>query len=253
MKINSYIRSLTVLQLMLLFLNSCIKDAGVEDFGFIGISLTADVSAEDATKAPVALAPENYADYTIMLYGEDGGLLWQTSFDAFAADVDNVYRRVPAGTYTVYVENCTAAEAEEGVGRLRIAGSKTFIVRAGRETKEEVACSVVNAKITIAYDDETVTPDAENQNKTRILCPAGLSVSDDAGRKLSLTLSASHEDGNAVYYNVGEDGTVALTYTLVAGVYPDYEKVIMRYDVPFTAAKGKWNKVTMTASTVTGQ
>ena len=106
-----------------------------------------------------------------------------------------------------------------------------------------------NECITGMYD--TIV-DYENEGKSRVLYPAGLSISDPAGRrKLSLELSATHDDSKAFYYNVAEDGTVSLTYTLVAGVYADNS--IMRYDVPFTAEKGKWNKVTMTTATVTGQ
>lgn len=252
MKINSYIRSLTVAFLALSFMLSCTKEVeNDDDFGYIGISLKADVDMNDATKSPSALPAEDYADYSIMLYDADGGLLWQTTFDIFSADAEDVYKRVPAGTYTVYVENCTAAEAEEGVGRPRLAGSSTFVVTAGRVTESEVTCSVINARITITYDNHTVTMDHEDQTKEKVLYPAGLSVSNAAGRKLPLELSASHEEEKAVYYNVGEDGTVALTYTLVAGVYADNS--IMRYDVSFTAEKGKWNKVTMTAATVTGQ
>lgn len=236
---------------MFLSLASCGTETIDCGYGYLEVSLHADVEIDDATRAPEALPESEYADYSVMLYDDNGILMWETSYAAFSANEGNL-RRVPAGTYTVYVENCTAEEAEEGTGMPRLAGSQEFVISAGRTTTATVACTVINAKITIAYDDDTVTADHENEGKSRVLYPAGLSISDPAGRrKLSMELSATHDDSKAVYYNVGEDGTVSLTYTLVAGVYADNS--IMRYDVSFTAVKGKWNKVTMTTATVTGQ
>lgn len=236
---------------MFLLLASCSTETIDGGYGYLDVSLHADVDIEDATRAPEALPESEYADYSVMLYDDNGILMWETSYAAFSANEGNL-KRVPEGTYTVYVENCTAEEAEEGTGMPRLAGSQEFVISAGRTTTATVACTVINAKITIAYDDDTVTVDYENEGKSRVLYPAGLSISDPAGRrKLSLELSATHDDSKAVYYNVGEDGTVSLTYTLVAGEYADNS--IMRYDVSFTAVKGKWNKVTMTTATVTGQ
>lgn len=236
---------------MVLSLISCTKEATGDGFGYLDLSLLADVSIEDVTRTPETLPEADYQDYVVMLYSDDGNLLWEGTYEAFAANQDNV-QRVPAGTYTVYVESCTAEEAEEGMGKPRLAGSQEFVITAGRTTTATVACTVINAKITLAYDDDTVTTDHENESKARVLYPAGLSISDSEGsRKISLTLSASHDEVNAIYYNVGDDGKVSLTYTLVAGVYADNS--IMRYDVSFTAVKGKWNKVTMTTATVTGQ
>ena len=250
MKINVYICRLSAV-LMFLSLASCGTETIDGGYGYLEVSLHADVEIDDATRAPEALPESEYADYSVMLYDDNGILMWETSYAAFSANEGNL-RRVPAGTYTVYVENCTAEEAEEGTGMPRLAGSQEFVISAGRTTTATVACTVINAKITIAYDDDTVTADHENEGKSRVLYPAGLSISDPAGRrKLSMELSATHDDSKAVYYNVGEDGTVSLTYTLVAGVYADDS--IMRYDVSFTAVKGKWNKVTMTTATVTGQ
>ena len=251
MKMKFHIYGLTSLAVIFLTLASCTKEDRAEGYGCLDVSLRTDVAIEDATKAPEQLPESDYADFTIMLYDASDVKVWETSFDAFAANRDNI-QRIPAGTYTVYVENCTAEEAEEGIGRPRIAGSQEFVITAGRTTTATVACTVINAKITLAYDDDTVTTDHENESKARVLYPAGLSISDSEGsRKISLTLSASHDEVNAIYYNVGDDGKVSLTYTLVAGVYADNS--IMRYDVPFTAEQGKWNKVTMTAATVTGQ
>ena len=251
MKMKFHIYGLTSLAVISLTLASCTKEDRAEGYGCLDVSLRTDVAIEDATKAPEQLPESDYADFTIMLYDASDVKVWETSFDAFAANRDNI-QRIPAGTYTVYVENCTAEEAEEGIGRPRIAGSQEFVITAGRTTTATVACTVINAKITIAYDDDTVTVDHENDGKAKVLYPAGLSISgSDGSRKLPLTLSSSHDEENAVYFNVGDDGAVSLIYTLVAGVYADNS--IMRYDVSFTAEKGKWNKVTMTAETVTGR
>ena len=225
-----------------LLLSSCTKDES-QDWGCFDLSLAAEVTMDEAVKSPEALPEEEYADYTIMLYKE-GELLWETTFDEFTADVDNAYRRVPAGEYVVYVENCTAAEAEEGDGRPRYTGSETFVVTAGRTATASVVCSMANAKVTLAYAADF----------GQHFIPWGLSLADSGTRKVSLdmdVMSDSHDGAQVMYFNVSDDGTATLTYTLVATEI-ELDKV-MRYDVDFVVEKCKWNKVTMTGKTVTGQ
>lgn len=226
----------------MLSLASCVKE-GEEGWGYIGLSVSADMSMSDAVRSAEALPEAEYKDYTIMLY-KDGSLLWETSFAEFTSDPDNRYRRVPAGEYVVYVESCTADEAEEGFGIPRYAASRTLEVTAGRTSTTDVVCTMVNAKVTLAY-----APDFDQKYH-----PWGLSVADSWGRKLALDLdgmSSSHEDAQVMYFNVPEGGDAALVYTLVAtDVAADK---VMRYDVDFSVKARMWNKVTMTSSEISGQ
>lgn len=214
---------------------SCIKDDS-QEWGSFDLALSADLLIETAVKAPEPLPETDYSDYTIMLY-RDGSLLWETTFDEFTADAGNTYKRVPAGEYVVYVENCNAQEAEVGNGRARYAGSGEFTVTAGRTATATVVCRMINAKVTLAYGADFLSH----------FNPSGLSVSDLNGRKVALDmekLSDSHENAEVLYFNVTDDGTAALTYTLVAGDL--YLNKVMRYDVSFIVEKCMWNKVNMT-------
>lgn len=225
-----------------LILSSCTKDEG-QEWGCFDLSLTTEVAMDEAVRSPETLPEEEYGDYTVILYRE-GELLWETTFDKFTIDAEGVYRRVPAGEYVVYVENCTSEEAEEGNGRPRYAGSGIFTVKAGRTTSASVVCTMANAKVTLAY-----AADFDQQ-----FIPWGLSIADAGIRKISMDMdlvSESHDDAQVMYFNVSEEGTAQLTYTLVASDL-ELDKV-MRYDVEFTVEKCKWNKVTMTGKKTTGQ
>lgn len=226
----------------MLFLSSCIKD-GMEGWGYLDLSVSADMSMSDAVRSAEALPEAEYQNYTIMLY-QDGALIWETSLAEFAADSQNKFRRVPAGEYVIYVESCGAGEAEAGLGIPRYAGSRTFEVTAGRTSTADVICAMVNAKVTLAYASDF----------TQKFTPWGLSVADSGGRKLVLdkdSMSTSHDNAVVMYFNVPENGTSELIYTLVAtDIAADK---VMRYDVEFTIKARMWNKVTMTSSEISGQ
>ncbi len=223
-----------------LLLSSCTKDEG-QQWGCFNLSLTTEVTMDEAVRSPETLPEEEYADYTVMLYRE-GELLWETTFDKLTNDTENTYRRVPAGEYLVYVENCTAEEAEEENGRPRYAGDAIFTVAAGRTTSSSVVCTMANAKVTLAYAADF----------DQYFIPWGLSVAAAGTRKISMDMdlvSESHDNAQVMYFNVSEDGRAKLTYTLVASDL-ELDKV-MRYDVEFTVEKCKWNKVTMTGKKTT--
>ncbi len=230
-----------VVACMILLMSSCQRD-DMDGWGYFDLSLSADVGISEAVRSAEALPQAEYQDYTIMLYKE-GILQWETSYAEFVTDSENRYRRVPAGEYTVYVENYTALEAEEGFGRPRYAGSGIFTVTAGRTAETAVICTMINAKLTLAY-----APGLLDR-----FTPWGLSVADANGRKLvmDVKMSESHETAQVAYCNVAENGEAELTYTLVA-TDKDEDKV-MRYDVDFTVKAGMWNKVSMTTSEMTGQ
>lgn len=226
----------------MLFLSSCIKD-DKEGWGYLDLSVSADMSMSDAVRSAEALPEAEYQNYTIMLY-QDGALIWETSLAEFAADSQNRFRRVPAGEYVIYVESCSAGEAEVGLGVPRYVGSRTFEVTAGRTSTADVVCTMVNAKVTLAYASDF----------TQKFTPWGLSVADSDGRKLVLemnSMSTSHDDAVVMYFNVLDDGDAELMYTLVAtDIAADK---VMRYDVEFTVKARTWNKVTMTSSEISGQ
>lgn len=231
-----------VVACMILLMSSCQRD-DMDGWGYFDLSLSADVGISEAVRSAEALPQAEYQDYTIMLYKE-GILQWETSYAEFVTDPENRYRRVPAGEYTVYVENCTALEAEEGFGRPRYAGSGIFTVTAGRTAETAVICTMINAKLTLAY-----APGLRARFN-----PWGLSVADANGRKLVMdveNMSESHETAQVAYCNVAENGEAELTYTLVAT--DKDEDMVMRYDVDFTVKAGMWNKVSMTTSEMTGQ
>ena len=218
---------------------SCTKSVE-EAWGYLDLSVSADVQISEAVKSAETLLENEYQDYTIKLY-KNAELQWETSLAEFISDSENRYKRLRAGEYMIYVESCNAVEAAEGFGIPRYAGSQLFVVTAGYTSTVEVVCVMINAKITLAC----------HSGFTDKYVPLGLSVSDSQGRKVALDVQklASHESAQAIYFNVHESGTEQMKYTLVATDVAANKA--MRYDVDFTVHASMWNKVYMTASGLT--
>ena len=63
--------------------------------------------------------------------------------------------KVPAGTYSLEVENYTideAAAANDGKGAVRVLGTKNFTVEAGKTTDVAVECTPQNSRLSFAAD-----------------------------------------------------------------------------------------------------
>ena len=215
--------------LLVCVLGSCSRET-VEEYGYISVSVSTDIQIEDAATKAEQLPEASYPEYNISLY-KNGVQLWKTTYDVFLSDVQ--YNRIPAGTYTIEVESCTETEAEVGNGIMRLLGSEQITVIAGRTAQADVVCQMANARVTLAIDP-TFAADLSN---------TGASVT-DGKRKLSLeVVDTDHVLERAVYYNVGDDETKNLVFTVTAGII-SLDKV-KAFDVPVRVEGGKWNKVTL--------
>ena len=123
-----------------------------EDYGFIALGLDADTEIV-ATKAQTTVEKDG-SGYNVTLYKKDGSnftTVWTKEYkDIAATDL-----KQPAGTYKIYAENYTVGEslkANNNYGDVRVTGESAEIALKAGDTKEaKVACSPVNAKVSIAY------------------------------------------------------------------------------------------------------
>ena len=215
--------------LLVCIFGSCTKEA-VAEYGYISVSVSTDVEIEDAATKSEQLPESSYSEYNIALYNGET-LVWKTKYDVFLSDVQ--YNRIPAGTYTLEVENCTEDDAEIGNGRMRLFGSEQITVVAGRTSHADILCQMANARVTLAIDQDFASD----------LSNTGASVT-DGKRKISLeTVDTDHVLERAVYYNVGADGTKNLVFTVTTGII-SIDKV-KTFEVPVSVEGGKWNKVTL--------
>ena len=124
------------------------------EYGTLAVSLSGDPVIEVVSKAAETLTPAKAANYNIAVY---------TSADCSGNPVEGTAKKyseltspvvLPAATYYVWAESCTAADAESGKGVMRFEGvSPAVEVRPGFASTATVECTVANAVVTVNFDD----------------------------------------------------------------------------------------------------
>lgn len=214
-----------------------------EGFGYINLGISADAEMV-VTKAERTPTEDELASYTVTLkQGESRR--WTKKYSAITSDDWTV----PAGTYTVEVENLTVAEAYDNTsnnnskGQLRLAGSSPVTVVAGKTATCAVRCTVANAKVTfttdasfnIAFESPTVSVSQTIGETARTV---------DMG-----TPGSAHDAENitAAYFEAGQN---AATWTLTATLKGETESKTYSKDITLTA--GKWSQVTFSTTNTNG-
>lgn len=122
-------------------------------YGTLAVSLSGDPVIEVVSKADETLTSAQAAGYNVAVY---------TSADCSGTPVVGPVRYseltspvvLPAATYYVWAESCTAAEAEAGNGTMRFEGvSEAVEVTPGFASTATVGCTVANAVVTVNFDD----------------------------------------------------------------------------------------------------
>ena len=214
-----------------------------EGFGYINLGISADAEMV-VTKAATPLTSQQLTNYTVTLK-QGGTTEWTNKYSAITSDDWTV----PAGTYTVEVENLTVAEAYENkdnnnpYGQLRLAGSSPVTVVAGKTATCTVPCTVANAKVTfitnadfnIAFENPTVSVSQTIGETTRTV---------DMGTPAS---AHNAENITAAYF---EAGTNAATWTLTATLKGETKSKV--YSKAITLTAGKWSQVTFSTTNTNG-
>lgn len=212
-----------------------------EGFGYINLGISADAEMV-VTKAESTPSTDQLANYTVtLMQGETQK--WSKKYNTIHTDD----WKVPAGTYNVVVENLTTTEAYDNSsnnnanGKLRLAGSSSVVVVAGKTATCSVKCTAANAKVTFITD---------NNFNTAFKTPS-VSVSQTLGgttRTVSMgTPGSAHTDENltAAYF---EGGTAK--WTLTATLKGESESKTYSKDITLTA--GKWSQVTFSTTNTNG-
>lgn len=204
-----------------------IEMAPAEGFGYINLGVTAETEMV-ITKGIITEA--DLSGYNITLTGSEGPL-WTKEFEA----IEESDWKVPAGNYSIYVENLTVEETyATSAGVVRVSGETTVAVTAGVSTACTVACTPQNSKVSFMYTSDFDT----------VFDNPSVSVTESAERTVNMTVGAEHLDENAAYFEVGQ-----LTWTLTA----DLNGQTKTYSKTFNTVKAKWTQVTFTTGSTDGQ
>lgn len=207
-----------------------------EGFGYIDFGLTAEtemVVLKSGTKA----GTPSFEGYNVTLK-KDG-----VAVDGWPKEYENINDadwKVPAGTYTVYVENLNVEQTyETDKGVVRVSGeSDPITVAAGVSTPCSVECTPQNSKVSFCYSPEFDTVfDPVDEDFS-------VSLKESEDRTVQMTVGELHADENAAYFEVGE-----LEWTLQVKLNGETKT----YTKKVNTIMAKWTQITFTTGSTDGK
>ena len=204
-----------------------------EAYGYISLDLSTYTEMDVVTKG---IPSDGELDlFNVTLKGNN--VEWTKKYSEIAADPDLL--KLTVGTYTIEVENVTDAEAEEGVGCMRLYGVADKVeVRAGVTTPVTIDCLPANSRVTVAFDDTF----------SRVFMDPQVNIT---GGNRSFPMTWGHDKDNGVYW----PGLTDLSWVLTAALSGD-SSVSKRYDNterPLKTVPGMWTQLTFTTSAEEGK
>lgn len=167
-------------------------------------SCVADI--EPYAKGWLVIAPPTKATTTGTRTGESGNIDYLVSVTHGTAPVfvelpySTLNAPIPLtpGSYTLFAESCTKADADTGYGLPRYTGRTDFSITSGEPTTAKVHCTMANAAFQVVKDPTFYYE--------------SFAVNVTAPRRLTFT-----NEEQMGYFNVNEDGTeTVLHYTVTA-------------------------------------
>lgn len=203
-----------------------------ELYGSISLGVNAE-SEMLVTKA--AMDAEALASYNITLTKiatEGNQVLWKKEYSKITD------WKVPAGTYSLEVENYTideAAAANDGKGAVRVLGTKNFTVEAGKTTDVAVECTPQNSRLSFAADE------AFNS----VFSSANVTATYDTRRVDLGTPAETHAASTSAYFE-----PVTVNWTLTAT--PALGGTAKTFNRTVTLQTAKWSQVNFTTTNTDG-
>lgn len=201
----------------------------VEECGYIDLGVTAETEMV-ITRGLVTEA--DLSGYNITLVKDNEVVEgWPKEFES----INDADWKVPAGTYTIKVENLTVEETyKTDKGVVRVSGETSVTVTAGVSTSCTVACTPQNSKVSFMYSPEFDV----------VFDEPAVTVKESDTRSVAMTVGDSHLEENAAYFEVG-----SLTWTLTA----ELNGQTKTYSKDFSTVKAKWSQITFTTGSTDGQ
>lgn len=189
-----------------------------QELGTISLGVTAD------TEMVVTKAGSEFDTYNVTLK-QGADVKWTKEYSA----IQESDLKVPAGTYTIEVENLTEAEAAptDNKGQVRVAGTADVTVQAGVSTPATVNCSAVNSRVTVA-----------NTFTEGVFTSAVATITDGTR---GFEMAWGHAEENGAYYSADKVIGWTLNVTLANGTKKTYSKS----SATTTVAK-KWTQINFT-------
>ncbi len=212
----------------LLTMISCSKEKQETRYGYISLGVSAD------TEIVVTKGMDSQADlsgYNITLT-RDGVHQWTKEYETLK-ESDLI---VSAGSYSIYVENLTDAEAHSaGMGSVRVAGSADVTVIGDAVTECTVDCKPVNSKISCIY----------TENFKVVYGNTAVVTLDASGRNLNMDMTPYVEVGEQTY---GSEAYFAADELVAWELNASVLGIAKRYSGSFTTMKNRHTVVKFDAA-----
>ena len=233
-----------------------------EGFGYINLGISADAEmVVTKTEGEGSESPTpDYSNFMVGLFDENGTTaIWKddntnitngyANYSYVTATEQANLWRVPAGTYTVKVydgNKTTVYDEANPLGKVRVEGSKTVTVAAGRPSNCTVTCTPVNAKVSFITTKDFNEVFTTTTTTTTTTTPSvSLKVKDATdGKTYSYgTPGKTHDTATKAFFE-----PVTITWTLSATLGSE----IKTYSNDITLQPAKWTQVTFTTSSTNG-
>lgn len=212
-------------------------------YGYINLGVSTNTEMVVTRAEATTLTTDQMKDYTITLT-KDGQAeaVWSKTY----SEIGEEDWKQPAGTYTITATNISIEKAYtvQSKGVVRVSGSNTVTVVAGKNAECEITCNPINSKVSFKYTDNFITV-FTGPNTVSVL-----QGTDGAERNVALELkSAATENANldAAYFEAGK----SLKWKLVATLGDD-AKTQKTYTKDFTIEANKWKVITFDCDKTNG-
>lgn len=229
------------------------------DFGYINLGVTADTEMIVTKAATSADALDTYRVCLYSVAGDSKTPYWagktigetvvsENGFISLSdAKANADLWKVPAGTYSIYVENAVESHLYSEKGGVYVNGEAPVTVYAGLPTDATLKCVPKNSKVSFIYNDDFKT--VFNTNNLTV------SVSESA-RTVSLipshvsseaTVDDSKSSFDSAYFGAGKSLTWKMSLMTTAT-----NATAKEYTSSFNTTSGKWTIVTFSTGSTNG-
>lgn len=227
-----------------LCITSCSKDEMAVEYGSAKLSIEQGASVFVKGTSTTTPASDNYIVYTTKE---------STKIEELSGTYGSLKDKsitMPVGTYKIEAYNITKEKAEEGRGEQRFYGTETLTVTAGSLKEVSLTCKMANARVSFIFDESFKNLFDINNSTT----PAKIVATSAAntGRPVEYNNTTTLEENNdqIAYFNVVADNS-ALNFVITAVRKSD--SATKTYEKSINLQAQSWHKITISASTTSGQ
>lgn len=227
-----------------LCITSCSKDEIAVEYGSAKLSIEQGASVFVKGTSTTTPASDTYIVYTTKE---------NTKIEELSGTYGSLKDKsitVPVGKYKVEAYNIAEDKAEEGRGEQRFYGTETLDVTAGNLKEVSLTCKMANARVSFAFDESFKNLFDVNNSTTPAKIVATSAANNSRPITYDNTTTLEENNGQIAYFNV-VTGNNALNFVITAVRKSDSQTKTYTKRIDLQAQS--WHKITISASTTSGQ